>query len=58
MKEENISEMSQQIKQLRKTIHSQKLQFERSTKLIREQYEPRIYELEKQREQASEGLSR
>lgn len=58
MKEENLSEMNQQIKQLQKTIHSQKLQFERTTKLIREQYEPKIYELEKQREQAIDNLSK
>ena len=58
MKEENLSEMNQQIKQLQKTIHSQKLQFERTTKLIREQYEPKIYELEKQREQAIDSLSK
>lgn len=49
-----ISELNQEIKKLKRKLHIQKSQYEGTIKSIREEYEAKIFELQRQRDQTDQ----
>ena len=49
-----ISELNQEIKKLKRKLHIQKSQYEGTIKSIREEYESKIFELQRQRDQTDQ----
>ena len=49
-----ISELNQEIKKLKRKLHIQKSQYEGTIKSILEEYEAKIFELQRQRDQTDQ----